>query len=90
LIEYFFGHAIGAAKIAAIRYGDTQISEGASPSVFGMTVWGDKLRANRRRQAFAFINSDRDYFWDCFFNHILNYGGETGFLPNRQISLWDK
>jgi hypothetical protein len=58
--------------------------------VLSIAVRCSELGANRRRQAFAFINADRDYLRDCFFNHILDYGGETGFLPNRQISLWDK
>jgi hypothetical protein len=49
-----------------------------------------ELRANRRRKASAFVDANWDYLWDCFFNHVLNYGYETVFLPNHQISLWDK
>jgi hypothetical protein len=55
-----------------------------------MAMRRDKLLANRWRQAFAFVNSYWDNFGDYFFNHVLNYGCETGFLPNRQISFWDK
>ena len=51
-----------------------------------MAMRRDKLCANKWRQAFAFVKSDGDYF----FNHVRNYGCETGFLPNRQISFWDK
>jgi hypothetical protein len=49
-----------------------------------------QLRTNRWHKTFAFINADGDYLWNYFFNHILNYGFETVFLPNRQISFWDK
>jgi hypothetical protein len=51
-----------------------------------MAVGLNQWSKNRRRKAFAFINANGDYF----FNHILNYGRETRFLPNRQESLWDK
>ena len=93
LIKYFLRHAISTTEIAAIRYGDAQVSEGAPSSIFGMAMRRDQLRANRRRQASAFVNADGDYlghYRDYFFNHKLNYGCETGFLPNRQISFWDK
>jgi hypothetical protein len=47
----------------------------------------EQLFADGWQKAFAFINANGDYFGNCFFNHILNYGCETGFLPNRPISF---
>jgi hypothetical protein len=55
-----------------------------------MAMRRHQMSANSWRQAFAFVNAYGYYFGDCFFNHELNYGCETGFLPNPQISFWDK
>jgi hypothetical protein len=51
-----------------------------------MTMGRNQLSRNGRLKTVTFINANGDYF----FNHILNYGRETVFLPNRQVSLWDK
>ena len=68
----FLGHAISAAEVATISYGDAEVTQNATTRILSIAVSCTELCANRRHQAFAFINANRNDLGrcgDCFFNH---------------------